>query len=210
MFSSFLSTGEINLISALDYEASTQEFFHVQANFSDGVIATAVVEINVLDVNDNCPAFASSMSMVTITEPLRAGLWIAKPTVNDADTMPVNTHMYSVSGDNHFQIDQNGIITMKSLLESDRKQEFKVVNLTVSLSDYVGCGPVTHLVSVKIEKVLLQRYLFSERLYKFPIAEDQTTPFLIHCFKNIYGLNGTYALVNDATNSSCFSVSSKG
>ncbi|XP_066919784.1 LOW QUALITY PROTEIN: fat-like cadherin-related tumor suppressor homolog [Clytia hemisphaerica] len=202
------TTGEISLVQNLDYEAASVEHFQVNATFSDGVVSVAEVTIYILDVNDNCPQFiASSPTTIYITEPLEQGLWITQTLVTDNDSDAVNQHVFALTGDAKFTINQKGVITVKQDYVSDRAVAKFTHNLTVTITDGT-CAPRVHSVDVVIFKVLLQEYQFSRPFFKYEISEDQTTPHVIDCFKNLYNHTGVYRL--KFSNSTCFSLSSNG
>lgn len=201
------NTGDISLIKPLDYETDKEEHFQVKAVFSDGVTSLAEVTIIVLDVNDECPQFTTSSTTVYITEPSRAGTYVTQAVVTDQDTSSLNTHTFSLSGDNAFQIDARGVVTVKSYYQSSRKVSTFEHNMTITIND-AGCTPRTQALTVVVFKVLLQEYIFSRPMYKYEISEDQTVPHLIDCFKNLFNHTGVYRL--KYTNSTCFSLSSTG
>lgn len=202
------NTGMITLTQSLDYETAKEEHFQVKATFPDGVRSYAEVTIFVTDVNDECPQFASASTTVYITEPARAGTYVTKAEITDVDTSSVNTHSFSMTGDNAFQIDSsNGVVTLKSYYETSRKQSTYQHNMTITVTD-AGCTSRTHQLTVIVYKVLIQEYIFNQPMYKYEISEDQTVPHMIDCFKNLFNHTGVYRL--KFTNSTCFSLSSTG
>jgi len=205
----FSNTGAISLINNLNYEEHQVEDFRVSAKFADGVISRTTVQINVLDVNDECPSFTSEETVVTLTEPLNVGILVAQLTVEDNDTNAVNKHVYSMTGDRHFAINQEGLVTVKTLFESTKNATTFKTNLTVTLTDLnTSCGVVTHFVTIMINKILIQEYAFNKPMYIFPLNEDTPAGHLLHCFKLTH--SGTFSMINNGTSSSCFSLSSSG
>ena len=206
---SLFNAGAISLIANLNYEEHQVENFRVSATFADGVISRTTVQIIVLDVNDECPSFTTEETVVTLTEPLNVGLVVAQLTVVDNDTDAVNTHSYSVMTDYlNFAVNQKGLVYVDKLFESATNLTSFKTNMTVSLTDFNSCGVVTHMITVIINKILIQEYAFNKPMYIFPLNEDTLPGHLLHCFKLIH--SGTFSMINNGTSSSCFSLSSSG
>jgi len=67
--SSLKVAGAFTLVQGLNYEQQSRYSFMISANFTDGTVAFADVEVIVEDVNDVCPKFTSSEFVVYHTEP---------------------------------------------------------------------------------------------------------------------------------------------
>lgn len=78
-------TGVFNVTRALDYE--TQQFYILTATARDGGGQSSVVRVyfNVLDVNDNPPAFNSTVYSTSVSESLTPGSRIVTVGASDAD-----------------------------------------------------------------------------------------------------------------------------
>ena len=104
----FLSIGNFSLVQTLDYETTPKYSFLISANFTDGTVALADVEVIVEDVNDNCPRFTQTEFVTHHTEPIAKDTIVALTSVVDVDTVGQLT--YTVIGDPHFTIDSQGRI----------------------------------------------------------------------------------------------------
>ncbi|NXU14386.1 PCDGB protein, partial [Pardalotus punctatus] len=79
-------TGEIKLLSALDFEEDTSYKLEVQAHDSGALFDTAKVTITVTDVNDNAPELTVSSKLNEISEDAQPGTVVALLHVQDQDS----------------------------------------------------------------------------------------------------------------------------
>uniref|UniRef100_A0A1X7V4J9 Cadherin domain-containing protein n=1 Tax=Amphimedon queenslandica TaxID=400682 RepID=A0A1X7V4J9_AMPQE len=81
-------TGEINLTSSLDYELVTSYSFN--AIVTDGgepaLFSTALVIVNVSDINDNSPIFTSDVYNVSVLESIKTSSVIIQLSASDVDS----------------------------------------------------------------------------------------------------------------------------
>ncbi len=82
---------------ALDYTTKKSHRFTVRATVG-GEYSDAVVVVNVLDVNNNCPVFSQSQTYTRLTSPVESGTIIAWNKATDLDTTPSLTYQI-VAGD---------------------------------------------------------------------------------------------------------------
>lgn len=179
---------------SLNFEVRPKYSFIISANFTDGTVAMADVEVIVEDVNDVCPVFASAEYLVKHTEPMAKDLLVAMTNVNDQDT--VGALSYSLSGDNQFRIDDKGRIYTNSIINDvNFKLDLKIYNLVATVSD----GRCSHTTKIKVEatKILLNLYQFSEPYYRYIIGEEQARPFTVAQFQNVGGFPGKYSLLEN-------------
>ena len=188
------------MVTPLDYERQNKYSFVISANFTDGTVALADVEVIVEDVNDNCPSFGTTEYTVYHTEPMVKDLLVAATSVLDTDT--VGTLSYSLSGDSQFSIDQQGrIFTNKVVNDVVHKLDNKLYELTASVSD--GRCSANTKIKVVATKILVDLYRFNEPYYRFEIGEEQTVEFTISSFNNKGGFPAKYYLIE---NTSLFAV----
>ncbi|KAH3880472.1 hypothetical protein DPMN_004386, partial [Dreissena polymorpha] len=142
------STGDITLITTLNYESVTTYtlVLHAvdkQATFQTG---TATVSIHVTDVNDMAPSCPSSLYTSSVAENTPATTSVLTLSCTDADASVGNTVTYSItSGGAIFTVDQGtGILSTNSPLDMETTQSYDVVvratdgthntNVTVKIS----------------------------------------------------------------------------
>eukprot|EP00794_Sanderia_malayensis_P015994 gene15994-17605_t len=141
LFSIDQSTGDVSLISSLNYETKQQHQFTVSANVSNLISYTSVI-INVKDVNDNCPQLGSATEV--LYQPVQAGTICGYVSMNDSDTF--NNHTFAITnGDvnNNFTIDNKGILRARTQITTTTKT---IYNLAIAVSD----GVCTSSSSIKV------------------------------------------------------------
>jgi len=165
----------------------------ISANFTDGTVAFADVEVIVEDVNDVCPKFTSSEFVVYHTEPMAKDLLVALTTINDVDT--VGTIVYSLSGGgDKFRIDQQGRVFTNNLVNDNVT---RIEQVEYSLSVLVNDGRCVDNTKIRVvaRKILVDLYRFNEPYYRYVIGEEQTLPFIIDEFTNKGGFPAKYYLM---------------
>ncbi|XP_065068670.1 protocadherin Fat 4-like isoform X2 [Rhopilema esculentum] len=128
------STGNISLIVPLNYTQQKMHRFTVRARIGSEY-SDAVVVVNVLDVNNNCPVFSQSEVYSRLTTPVESGTIIAINKANDADSAPALSYSITAgdAGDD-FSIDNMGVIRTKKRVVIAGSKTF---NLTLSVTDGV-------------------------------------------------------------------------
>ncbi|XP_064610099.1 protocadherin Fat 1-like isoform X2 [Liolophura sinensis] len=157
------STGVIRVDKMLDHEASREFFLTVQA--SDGgsptLSNTAVVNINVTDVNDMPPRFSQPIYSGSIREDAKEGETILQVMATDEDSPPFDDITYSIiKGDpeNRFLIgEKTGVVTVGEVLDREQTAEYTLtvvasdgdlltsVDVTITIKDANDCPPVFQL-----------------------------------------------------------------
>lgn len=173
----------------LNYEQTKFYTWEVTANFTDGVVSKAIVEVNVLDVNDECPKFSQSVYTVYHTEPMENGLIIALTDVTDGDSSGKLTYSI-VSGDNRFIIGSDGILRANATIETETLLTLTTYPINIRVSD--GNCQDNARVDVISKKIVVNSYLFGEPYYIFQLSEFENIGRVIHRFSNIGGHKGTY------------------
>ena len=80
--------GKISLVKQLNRTLHTMHRFTVRATIGSAY-SEAVVVVNVLDVNNNCPVFAQSQVTSRLSNPVEIGTIVAWNKVSDADASPL-------------------------------------------------------------------------------------------------------------------------
>ncbi|XP_065836705.1 protocadherin-16-like [Oscarella lobularis] len=131
VFSIDAGTGVIRSNAALDREKKASYVFGVRASeiVAGGKSAYAPVQVQILDLNDNSPAFAQSVYNVEISSQASSGTSVVQTYAVDADGGINGTVSYRIVGRlSEFQIDSvTGLITTTSGLQAGRTYMFAVV-----------------------------------------------------------------------------------
>ncbi|CAD5234633.1 unnamed protein product [Bursaphelenchus xylophilus] len=145
-------SGVLKLLKSLDYEAIQRLKFDVIV--SDGELnSTALIDIEVLDVNDNSPRFERTIYEVTCKENTKPGSDVIQVKASDPDSQHFGKISYSISGEDAqlFTITDNGIIKTTGQLDFEKQ---KIYRLNVRAVD--GGTPALSddcLVTVVVEDV---------------------------------------------------------
>ncbi|XP_029020737.1 protocadherin Fat 4 isoform X2 [Betta splendens] len=147
-------TGVFNVTRALDYE--TQQFYILTATARDGGGQASAVRVyfNVLDVNDNPPAFNTSVYSTSVSESLSPGSRIVTVGASDADDGPNAQLLYRIaSGDPqaHFIITKEGELQTKKALDREVQSFY---NLVVTVND-LAPPPMTRFTSTAQVSIIL-------------------------------------------------------
>ena len=135
-FSFNFTTGEGIIISMLDYEVATLYVFEILCadHGTPQLLASAVVNVEVVPVNEFTPSFHLPSYNITVVEDVVIGSSILTLTAFDMDSGPDGKLTYSLSSHlHHFAIDPNtGLLFVTEYL--DREQEMSYT-LQVIASD---------------------------------------------------------------------------
>jgi len=162
------SDGQLTIADAalldLDYENGEQVAL-LTVQVSDGAnIATQLLTVNVLAINDTLPTFATGASQtLSIDENSPSGAIVGQAAATDAD-LPAETLAFSIiDGDPlaAFAIDVNGQLTIAdaALLDLDYENGEQVAVLTVQVTD--GVNVATQSVTVNVSPLNDNAPLFS-------------------------------------------------
>uniref|UniRef100_UPI00398F28FC protocadherin Fat 4 n=1 Tax=Pristiophorus japonicus TaxID=55135 RepID=UPI00398F28FC len=147
-------TGVFNLTRTLDYEKQPYYILTVRAEDGGGQFSTVRVYFNVLDVNDNPPIFNPSSYSTVVMENLPPGTSILTVKATDADDGLNSQLAYNIaSGDSlqHFDIDNNGILSVKQQLDRESQSFY---NLLIRAHD-LSLLPASRLTSTAQISVIL-------------------------------------------------------
>ena len=171
------TTGELHLLSTLDYEDTQMYPLTIEAMvLSDPLIrpATATVQITVTNVNDNPPVFMPAFYTTVVEEFTSAGTSVLTVSATDRDILPGGggSIMYSLQDSfrGPFEINEtSGVLTSQADLNIPRDYRFQVV-----ASD--GMMTSQAVVFISIVRSASVTPMFTRDRYIFTIPEnDQGT-----------------------------------
>ncbi|GAA6072945.1 protocadherin Fat 4, partial [Tachysurus ichikawai] len=166
-------TGMLMTKVKLDYEV--QKNYTVRVSISDGTIRDeALVHVEVLDINDNSPEFASSMIPVNIQEDAAIGANVTQVEAKDADSgLNAEIHYSLVGSAGMFSINpETGLIIVAAALDRETQDKY---NLIVVAQDR-GRPPLsaTASVVVTLTDVNDNPPKFSTQRYEASVLENAT------------------------------------
>lgn len=143
--------------------------------FAGGLSTTAVVKIQLIDINDNVPAFSVKDYNVSLKEGrISSSEPIIAVSATDADSGRLGTVTYRiVSGNDNdvFRIDRSSgeiLVTKPALIDKDRK-----FDMEVSATDGGGLtAPQGAIVHVTVIPAGVGAALFDKPRYNFRVKED--------------------------------------
>lgn len=170
-------SGVIFVNKPLDYEVTKEYFLTVQA--IDGgtppLSNTAVVTINVTDINDNPPRFADNVYSVQILESEPVGNSSVQIVAVDTDSASNALVTYSISsGDiaNQFDINpEHGILVIKTALDREKISSYVLEVEAVDSGFPTLTGTAT--LSIEILDVNDSPPRFSQPAYSTTVQEDR-------------------------------------
>ncbi|KAM3963659.1 dachsous cadherin-related 1 [Aphomia sociella] len=168
-------SGELCVAAPLDHEINSDFEFPVVATDRGGLSTTAMVKIQLLDINDNVPAFAAKDYNVSLKEGrISTSEPIVAVSATDADSGRFGTVTYRiVSGNDNdvFRIDRSTgeiLVTKPALIQANGKYD-----LEVSATDGGGLtAPQSATVHVNVLPAGVGSALFDKPRYNFHIRED--------------------------------------
>ncbi|XP_045495363.1 protein dachsous [Colias croceus] len=174
-FSVKADSGDLCIVAPLDHEANADYEFPVIATDRGGLSTTAMVKIQLLDINDNVPAFTVKDYNVSLkegrvltTEPIVA------VSASDADSGRFGTITYRIVGGNDndvFRIDRSTgeiFVIKPALIQTNGK-----FDLEVSATDGGGLtAPQGAIVHVAVMPAGVGSALFDKPRYNFRVRED--------------------------------------
>ena len=136
-------TGELEVAGTIDYETTPTYTLTVQV--SDGMmLATAVITINVTNVNDNAPVIAAQI--FSVAENAANGAAVGTVTATDADGDALTFSITDGNTGNAFAINAGtGAITVAGTLDRNTTQTY---TLTVQVSDGTTSAEATVTINV--------------------------------------------------------------
>ena len=202
------TTGEITLLSILDYEESTikHRTFHVEAfdNGSPPKSAKVKVTVNIGDINDNYPQININLPPggTKISESAEAGSFVAHVAVYDLDAGVNGEISCSIQGNDFhledFKIENNYKVVLSKQLDHEKNEMYEV---KIDCEDG-GSPPKTNSTSftVIVEDINDNAPEFDKQLYELTIQEEThtSTTIRVSAVDADSGVNGkvTYGLLD--------------
>ncbi|KAL0831595.1 hypothetical protein ABMA28_002378 [Loxostege sticticalis] len=168
-------TGELCVSSPLDHETNSDFEFPVIATDRGGLFTTAMVKIQLLDINDNAPAFTVKDYKVSLKEGrISSTEPIVSVSATDADSGRFGTVTYRIVNGNDndiFRIDRSTgeiLVTKPSLIQANSK-----FDLEISATDGGGLTAAQGaMVHVNVVPAGVGSPLFDKPRYNFRVRED--------------------------------------
>ena len=174
-------SGIVMLKRKLDYEERKQFQFEVMAidkGAPASLSSTSVVTINVIDSNDNPPAFEDAEYNIKISDKAYRGQFVGRVRAIDPDEIDNGQLNYAIIGGNEhqsFSIDEeSGILTLVNLHNFNKITSYV---LNVSASD--GIFSCYARVAMNLISSNSHSPTFSDRIIKVKFAENQPEGVLV-------------------------------
>uniref|UniRef100_A0A8D0FG95 Protocadherin Fat 4 n=1 Tax=Strix occidentalis caurina TaxID=311401 RepID=A0A8D0FG95_STROC len=168
------TTGTLTLSKPLDFELRQKHELVVTATDGGWVSRTGycTVTVNVVDVNDNSPAFSPEDYFPNVLENAPSGTTVIRLNATDADSGPNAVIAYAIqsSDSDLFVIDPNtGTITTQGFLDYETKQSYHLTVKAFNVPDEERCS----FASVNIQLEGTNEYVprFVSKLYYFEVSE---------------------------------------
>ncbi|XP_050411639.1 protein dachsous [Patella vulgata] len=144
------SDGTIHVGSNLDFEKTEQYVLDIEAESRENVslLASATVTINIVNVNDNVPAFTSTIYKFNVDEDAVPNESIGTVMATDLDKPPYGSITFgfaATSGSSDFTIGNDGEIKVNKALDYRRQNAY---NIPVIADDGVRKGEALLVISV--------------------------------------------------------------
>ncbi|XP_041987836.1 protein dachsous [Aricia agestis] len=168
-------TGELCVSAPLDHEVISDYEFPVIATDRGGLSTTAMVKIQLIDINDNVPTFNVKDYNVSLKEGRASSADpIVAVTASDADSGRFGTVTYRIVNGNDndvFRIDRSSgeiFVTKPALIHANGK-----FDLEISATDGGGLtAPQAAVVHVNVMPAGIGSALFDKPRYNFRVRED--------------------------------------
>jgi protocadherin-16/23 len=166
------TTGDICIVAALDYETKPSYEFPVVARDQDGLDTTAMVKIQLRDINDNRPVFYPAQYDVNLEQNSASGTEIVAVHATDGDSGVFGTLTYRITSGNTqalFAIDAStGVIRLQRSLSASG-QTYTLSTSARDGGDLEALSAAT--VAIRILDPSQKPPAFSQSLYQFTITE---------------------------------------
>ena len=138
--------------SLIDYDEGLRDYTLILLAAVGGAIERAVVEVNVLDLNDNKPQFPRSIYNGTVLENQPPGAFVLHVEATDLDSGDNSQIVYRLEGQNSFRIDpQSGNITTSRSLDRETRDRYTLIALATDLGVPAQTGSTTVTILVRDE-----------------------------------------------------------
>ncbi|XP_077433282.1 protocadherin alpha-2-like isoform X14 [Vanacampus margaritifer] len=176
-----LRTGNLFVNERIDREelcpSAAHCFVKIQAVLSNPM-SVHRIDVNILDVNDNSPAFEEDLHILKISESVAAGERYFIPEAVDSDTGSNTVKTYKLSPNEHFMLDvqsdgEHGVSAELVLHKALDREKQPIHELTLTALD--GGKPIrsgTLQIKVVVMDVNDNTPVFSKSLYKVRVSEN--------------------------------------
>ena len=167
------ATGELILLSSLDYESINNYILEVEASIPMEPLvqpATAIVMIRVTDINDNSPVFISSFYARTVEEFTAIDTSVLEVSATDSDSGQNGEFKYRLDSSNvPFRIDSTtGILYVNDTLDTPQDFRFRVFaedrGSSLMSSEAIIFISVVRSISITVQ--------FDQGKYTFNVSEN--------------------------------------
>ncbi|MEQ2205131.1 hypothetical protein XENOCAPTIV_026304, partial [Xenoophorus captivus] len=135
------------------------------------------IEVNILDVNDNAPAFSEKIHVFNISESSSAGERYPLPAAHDADAGINSVKTFKISQNEYFSIDVSSSrdsvsaeLVLQKALDREKQPAIKLTLIAVDGGKPSKSGSMQILINVI--DVNDNTPLFSKSLYKVSVSEN--------------------------------------
>ncbi|XP_038133976.1 protein dachsous [Cyprinodon tularosa] len=176
---SISSSGEVKTKVKLDYDEAPHNY-SVEISISDGTTSdTAVVKVEVTDINDNNPEFASNVSK-SVPENAEVGSNVAEIKATDKDSGFNKEIRYSLrGGEGRFSIDPvSGLVSLAAQLDRETTAEYEL--LVVAEDQGRPARSATATLQVQVTDVNDNPPKFSEQEYQLEVLETESVGATLH------------------------------
>ncbi|XP_034044704.1 protocadherin Fat 4-like isoform X2 [Thalassophryne amazonica] len=167
------SSGEFITKKKLDYDEGPHNY-SVDISISDGVNSdTAVVEVQVTDINDNSPVFESSNMTTVIPENLKIRSNVTVVGATDKDSSFNGEIRYSLrGGEGRFSVDPvSAVVHVAAELDRETKAEYSL--LVVAEDQGRPVRSATASLQVRLADVNDNKPVFSQTEYQAEVLETE-------------------------------------
>lgn len=200
------STGELTTKVELDYDDAPHNY-SVEISITDGINTdNAVVEVQVTDINDNSPVFASSSVTKSVPEDADVGSNVTEVPATDKDSGFNKEIRYSLRGGlGRFHIDPvSGMVSVAAALDRETQAEYDLLVVAEDQGRPARSATATLLVQVSDINDNIPK--FSEAEYQVEVLETEavgTNLFNLSATDPDEGANGrvTYSIFQQSPSS---------
>ncbi|XP_028423953.1 protocadherin Fat 4-like [Perca flavescens] len=200
------SSGEFTTKVKLDYDEAPHNY-SVTISISDGVNSdSAVVEVQVTDVNDNSPVFTSDSVTYSIPEDAEVGSNVTVVSATDKDSSFNKEIRYSLrEGEGKFSVDPvSGMVSVTGALDRETKAEYSL--LMVAEDQGRPAKSATASLLVRVSDINDNVPKFSNAEYQGEVLETEivgTTLLRLSAVDPDEGANGsvTYSILSQSPSS---------
>lgn len=168
------NSGEFTTKVKLDHDEGPQNY-SVEITITDGTTSdSAVVEVQVTDINDNSPVFASSSVTKSVLEDAEVGFNVTAVPATDKDSGFNKEIRYSLrGGEGSFSIDPvSGMVSLAGALDRETKAEYSL--LVVAEDQGHPARSATATLTVQVSDINDNAPKFSVAEYQVEILETES------------------------------------